>query len=388
MSGHRADVAGLRAALAAELPGAYELRRRIHQRPDLGGHEQPTAALVAQALGVPDAPAVTEGRLVRIDVGTGQAVGIRAELDALPIVEATGVPWASTNGAMHACGHDVHLAALVAFARAVRAAGAPRPLLAIVQPREETYPCGAKDMIESPVFAANDVGAVLGVHVQPTLPRGVVAATPGAVNAAADEFRIVVTGRPGHAAYPHLARDPIVAASAVVLALKQLAALRIDPLHPTVLTVGSLHAGTAANAIPGEAVLRGTLRTFAETDRKELHELIGQTADLTARSHGCTAEVELAIGEPVLDNDPALAAAIVPWLLELGIGKDGDLRSCGADDFAYYSTIRPSLMAFVGVGEPGGPGLHHPRFLPSDAAVADVAHTMLAGYLAACDTLR
>lgn len=383
-----ADVAGLRAALSAELPGAYDLRRRIHQHPDLGGHEQRTAAIVADAVGVPEAPAVTEGRLVRIDVGTGQAVGVRAELDGLPIVEATGVPWASTNGAMHACGHDVHLAALVALARAVRAVGAPRPLLAIFQPREETYPCGAKDLIESPLLAAEDVGAFLGVHVQPTLPRGVVAAIPGAVNAAADELRIVVVGRPGHAAYPHLTRDPIIAASAVVLALQQLVSRRIDPLHPTVLTIGSIHAGTAANAIPGKAVLTGTMRTFAESDRKELAELVRQTADLTARTYGCTAEVEIALGEPVLDNDPALAAAIAPRLLELGLARDGELRSCGADDFAYYCTVRPSLMAFVGVGEPDGPGLHHPRFLPPDAAVADVAHTMLAGYLAACDILH
>jgi len=377
----------LRSAIDAQLHDAADIRHRIHQSPDLGGQEDRTATMVAEALGMPDAPRVTEGRLIRVGTGDGSAVGIRAELDGLPLVETSTAPWRSTNGAAHACGHDVHVAALVAFARALAAVEGPRPIVAVLQPREETYPCGAKDMIESPLLAAQKIGAFLGVHLQPTLEEGVVAAQEGPVNAASDEFQVIVAGRAGHAAYPHLGRDPIVAGSAVVLALQHLVSRRMSPMHPAVLTVATMNGGTAANAIPEKVVLTGMLRTFDEADRDELHKLIADTSEHTALAHGCTASITLTRGEPVLVNDDALANKMRPWLHQLGLRADGNLRSCGSDDFAYYGTMYPSLMAFVGVGSPGDPGLHHPAFLPPDDAIRDVAYSMLAGYLAACEVL-
>jgi amidohydrolase len=394
-----ATLAGrLRAAVEAQLPAAVELRHQVHREPDLGGHEERTAERVAAALGAPGAPWVTQGRLIAIPAGHGPAgpgpagpgphIAIRAELDALPITEATGAPWAATNGAMHACGHDVHLAALVAAGRAIAEVGGPLPLLAVLQPREESLPSGAKDVLGSAELAALEVGAFLGVHLHPSLPAGTVGAQAGPVNASADDFTITITGQPSHAAYPHLGRDPIVAAAGTVLALQHLVSRRINPMHPSVLTIGALHAGTVGNAIPGSAELTGTLRAFDEADRAELHSMVRETAELTARSYGCQAAVGIGLGEPVLRNDAALAAASAPWLAALGLDPGGDMRSCGSDDFAWYNGQFPALMSFVGVGETTVPGLHHPEFLPPDGAIADVAKVMLAGYLGACDVLR
>jgi amidohydrolase len=377
----------LLAALEAHLPAARELRHQVHRNPDLGGHEEPTATVIAAALGEPDAPWVTQGRLIEIPAGPGPHVAIRAELDALPLTETTGVAWASANGSAHACGHDVHLAALVAVGGALRDAGGPLPVLAVLQPREESLPSGARDVVGSPELAARQVGAFLGVHLHPALPAGTIAVQAGPVNASADEFIITIEGRPGHAAYPHRARDPIVAAAGTVLALQHLVSRRIDPMHPAVLTVGAMQAGSAGNAIPETAVLTGTLRAFDEADRTQLQDMVRQTAELTARAYGCSAAVSVGRGEPVLRNDPALAAATAPWLTRVGLDPAGDMRSCGSDDFSFYNGAFPSLMCFVGVGDSAVPGLHHPDFLPPDEAIFDVARVMLAGYLGACDVL-
>jgi amidohydrolase len=377
----------LRAAVESHLPAAVQLRHQVHREPDLGGHEERTAQRVAAALGAPGAPWVTQGRLVAVPAGDGPHIAIRAELDALPLTEATGAPWAATNGAMHACGHDVHLAALVAVGRAIAEVGGPHPLLAVLQPREESLPSGARDVLGSAELAAVEVGAFLGVHLHPSLPAGTVGAQAGPVNASSDDFTVTISGQPSHAAYPHLGRDPIVAAAGTVLALQHLVSRRINPMHPSVLTIGALHAGTVGNAIPGSAELTGTLRAFDEADRAQLHDALRQTAELTARSYGCQAEVAIGLGEPVLRNDAALAAASAPWLAGFGLDPDGDMRSCGSDDFAYYNERFPALMSFVGVGATTVPGLHHPEFLPPDEAIADVAKVMLAGYLGACDVL-
>jgi amidohydrolase len=376
----------LRTALSEELPAAVALRRALHAEPELSGHEQRTAARVAAALGQPGAADVSGGRLIKIGNGDAPVIAVRAELDALPIVEDTGVTWAARNGAAHACGHDVHLAALVALARALQRFPGPLPLLAVLQPREETYPCGAKDLVGSAAFTRHDVLAVIGVHLQPRLARGVVTAGAGPVNAAADEFRIAIHGYGGHAAYPQATRDPIVAVAHVIVVLQHLISRRTDPLHAAVLTVGTVHAGEAANVIPATAAMTGTLRTFEHADRQQLQTAIEATARATATAYECTAEVSFIEGEPVLRNDAQLAAVTEPELRAAGLLVAEPLRSCGADDFSYYCSRYPSLMMFVGVG-PGSadaPGLHHPSFLPPDDAVADVATSMLAGYLGAC----
>jgi amidohydrolase len=387
------DGAVLTALLQAadqEVPTAVALRRELHASPELGGHETRTASRVAAALGEPDAPSVTTGRLVRIGAAGGPSVAIRAELDALPLTEQTPVAWASRNGASHSCGHDVHLAALTVAGRAVRRVGGPLPLVAVLQPREESYPSGAQDMVGSPQLEAHDVRAMVGAHVHPYPGRGQVSVGPGPVNAAYDEVTIIVRGRGGHAAYPHVTRDPVLAAAHVILALQHLISRRTDPMHSAVLTIGTVQAGTAANVIPEQAVITGSLRTFDPADRAVLWSAVSATAGATAEAYECAAQASFARGEPVLNNDPALAAAAAACLDRAGLRVVEPLRSCGSDDFAYYCTRYPSLMMFVGVGQPGtpdGPGLHHPAFLPPEETVGEMARAMLAGYVAACSVV-
>jgi amidohydrolase len=372
--------ASLRAALAAELDGAIRLRHELHAHPEISGSETWTATRVAAALGDPEAPAVSgAGRLIRIGPRTGPCIAVRAELDALPIDEQTGVPWASGNGAMHACGHDVHLAALAALGRAARGVGLPAALLAVLQPREETFPSGARDVIATEEFAAERAVAVVGVHLQHQLQPGTAAAPVGTVNAASDDFEILVEGVGGHAGYPHLALDPVPALCQAVLAAQQIIGRHTDPTHAVVVSVGVLEAGHAANVIPGTARARGTLRALTEADRPDLHKSLHEIVQHTCRAHGCRGSVTIVEGEPALVNDGTLATASWPWLREAGFTVDTGFRSCGADDFSYYARSAPTLMIFVGSG--GSFSLHHPQFLPADDTVRQVAEAMLAGYL-------
>ena len=383
-----AGLAGrLRAGIAAELDAAIRLRHELHARPEPSGQEFETASVVAAGLGAPDGPAVAgTGRLIRIGRAGGPCIALRAELDALPVTERTGAPWASANGAMHACGHDVHLAALTAVGRAARAAdvasGLPVPVLAVLQPREESIPSGAQDLIESGALAAHEPAAIVAVHLQHQLPAGTVAAATGTVNAATNDFEITVEGIGGHAGYPQLAADPVVALCQTVLALQHAVSRRSDPTHAVVVSIGMLEAGQAANVIPGTAVARGTLRVLDENDRPGLHRAVTQIVEHTCLAHGCRGTVAIHDGEPALVNDAELTTATWPWLREAGFEVDTSFRSCGADDFSYFSGGGArALMLFLGTGGPYA--LHHPSFLPSDDMVGQVASALLAGYLGA-----
>ena len=389
-------LSALRQRLEHELPAAIRLRHELHRRPELSGREAATRDLVLAAMsdcagesGGDSSQArriAGTGAVLRIG-GPGRPVAVRAELDALAVTEATGVPWASQHpDVMHACGHDVHLAALMALCRAVHAVGGPAPLLAVLQPREETYPSGARDISESGVLDAESPHAMIAAHVQPALPVGTVACTPGAVNASSDEFAITITGTGGHAAYPHLTRDPVVALAHVVVALQSLVSRGADPMSSVVLSVTTLSAGAAANVTPEVAEARGTVRAMDTGSRAELLRRIPDVVDLVARTHGCAGRVDIVAGEPVLHNDPGIVRATTPLLRAQGIEVDDTLRSAGSDDFAYYSAKLPSLMMFVGTGGCGTvERLHSPTFAPDDRHVGDVARALLAGYLAAVD---
>ncbi len=363
------------AAVAEELPGAFQLRRRLHSTPRISGDEGPTLEMVLEELGSPEwDPVAATGGLVRIGPSTGPAIALRAELDALPIVEETGAAFASTNGAMHACGHDVHIAAAVAVARAAQRVELPVALLLILQPREEAYPSGARDICESGLLEQHGVREVFGAHVHPRVPAGGVAIGEGAVNAAADEFGITVRGIGGHAAYPHHARDPIVAMAAVIGAMQMLVSRRVDPMHPAVLSFGTVNAGSAANVIPSEAHARGSIRTMDAEDRAFLHTELSKAASDVAAAHGCSAEVAIISGEPVLYNDPAMSRALSRALEDRGMRIVDPMRSCGADDFSYYTERLPGVMMFVGVGRGADePALHTSTFLPREEAVSDIA---------------
>jgi amidohydrolase len=384
-----ARVAGLFRTLDSHLSAAADLRRRLHADPRLSGEEHDTTATLTAALGLPTSPLPTGGAVLRIGDADGPAIALRAELDALPVVETTGVEWSATNGAMHACGHDVHMAAAYAVARTLQDEDAPAPLVLVLQPREETLPSGAEDVSLSEELAAHDIRAFLGVHVQPRLPRGHFAATPGPVNAASDQFTIVVDGRPGHAAYPHLTADPVVASADLIGTLQHLISRQINPTNPTVLTVGSINGGNSPNVVPASVRMSGILRTFDEHDRVKLHAALDSVSQAVADVHGCDSEVVVSLGAPVLVNDPELTTTAATWIEHAGLRPAPALRSCGADDFSFYCALFPSLMVFAGVGtdDQHQPGLHHPEFLPPEESISDVATAMLAAYLGACSTL-
>jgi amidohydrolase len=375
--------ATLQAALQEELQDARALRRQLHAAPRVSGDEADTTALVADALGAGHGREVAgTGRVIVLGGrSTDGCVALRAELDGLPVAEQTGVPWSATGGAMHACGHDVHLAATVAACRAIARSGAPMAVAALLQPREESAPSGARDIVASGLLDELGVVAVIGAHVQPQVDAGRIAVTPGLVNASVDEFQITVHGSGGHAGYPHTVRDPVLALAGIVLNLQQIAARRIDPVHGVVCMVSGLSAGSATNVVPSTARAFGSLRLMRAEDRTRAAKVLVEIVESSAAAYGCRADVRLSDGEPALSNDAALANTAAASLRGDGHDVVDDFRSFGADDFAHYSERMPALMMFVGVD--GGAGLHDPRFLPPDDAVDTVARALLAGYVAA-----
>ncbi|MHB1568968.1 MAG: M20 metallopeptidase family protein [Solirubrobacteraceae bacterium] len=372
--------------LERELPGALELRRKLHAAPELAHGEHETAASIAAALEMEVQRVSGTGLLVRAG-HDGLAVAVRAELDGLPVVEQTGAPWAARNGAMHACGHDVHAAALVALVRACRASEAslPAPLIGLFQPSEEAYPSGAQLMVQDGSLDGA-VRAVVGVHVHPDLPWGALSVASGAINAACDSVEITVEGRQAHGAYPHLGRDPVLAISSIVVGLHTLVARRVNPLHSAVLSVGSLHSGSADNIIPQSAHAALTLRTDDQEDRRVLRESIAELVESTARAHGCIGRIEITEGEPVLRNDERICQRAQAIASAAGVRVAGPWRSCGSDDFSFFGALAPIAMAFSGLANAPGFAprpLHHPEFLPPDDAVAAVARAQAVMYLAA-----
>jgi amidohydrolase len=399
-------LAALLAGVERELPRAVALRQRLHAAPELAHAEQQTAASVAAELPVASRTVAGTGRLALIAPGAGgaharpvadagadehpehsRAIAVRAELDGLPLRERTGAAFAAGGEAMHACGHDVHMAALVALARAAHALAdaLPAPLLAVFQPSEEAYPSGARQLAQ--VWLGELApAAVVAAHVHPELPWGAVALDPGTVNASCDEFRIVVEGAPAHGAYPHRGQDPILAIAQVLVALHAQLGRSIDPLQPASLTVGVLEAGSAANVIPARAGARGALRAHRPQDRLALRELVEHVSRDVAAAHGCRASVELIAGEPALENDPEIVSRARALLADTGLTAAAAWRSCGSDDFAFFGALAPVAMAFVGLDgaeDFATRPLHHPELLVPDAAVGAVAHTQAVLYVAA-----
>jgi amidohydrolase len=374
-------VARWRAGVQTLLDDAVALRHELHAAPFLGGLESPTAQRVADWIGLGDGEVVAgTGRLLRVPGAVGPAIGVRAELDGLPVEESTGVDWASTNGAMHACGHDVHLAGLAAVVRAAAPLDLPRTLAVLLQPREEGVDSGAQDIIDGGGLAG--IEAVVAAHMQPRVTSGVIAVTPGPVNAALDTFRIEVSGRGGHSGYPHTVDDSVLAVSAVVVALQQLGARRIDPTAGVACMVNQVRAGSADNVVPARAVCSGTVRTMREEDRETAHRAIEDIAVSVAAGYGCRAVATIERGEPVLSNDVGLAVRTSEILSGLGHAVEPTFRSFGSDDFASYCEHVRGLMVFVGTGAERG-GLHDASYLPDDAYVGTVADVLIAAYCAA-----
>jgi amidohydrolase len=384
-------LARLLEALERELPLAIELRRRLHAQPELAHAEQRTAAAIAEQLPVPATTAAGTGRIARVGPEGEGAIAVRAELDGLPVQEQTEVPFSATGGVMHACGHDVHMAALVALARAAHSLGGalPAPLIALFQPSEEAYPSGAEQLARGEL-ARLAPAAVVAAHVHPELPWGTVALDAGAVNASCDAVEITVVGEPSHGAYPHRGRDPILALAHVVVALHAQVGRRIDPLHPAVLTVGVLRGGEAENVVAPSARARAALRAYRAEDRAALREMVAQVAAGVAAAHGCQASVELTPGEPPLENDPAIVERARALLPAARLQPAVEWRSSGSDDFAFFGALAPIAIGFVGLAGAEGFAvrpLHHPQMLPPDSAVAAVARAQAVLYVGAASAL-
>jgi amidohydrolase len=380
-------LAALLDAIAGELPRAVELRHRLHEHPELAHAEHGTAALVAEEMPVACESAAGTGLLARVGAAEGAAVAVRAELDGLPVRERSGAPFSASGETMHACGHDVHMAALVALARAAHrlAEQLPTPMLVVFQPSEEAYPSGAQELARGTLAQLAPL-AVVGAHVHPELRWGEVALDAGAVNASCDAVEITVEGASTHGAYPHHGRDPILALAQVIVALHAQVGRSIDPLHPASLTVGVISGGTAENVIPGQASARAALRAHRPQDRVRLHELVGEVVAGMSAAHGCSGSVTLMEGEPVLVNDARIVAGARALLAQAQLQPAAEWRSCGSDDFAFFGELAPLAMAFVGLDGAAGfqrRPLHHPELLVPDEAVGAVARVLAVLYVAA-----
>jgi hippurate hydrolase len=350
------------------------LRRDIHQHPELAFEEHRTSALVADKLrswgyavttGLGGTGVV--GQLVR---GEGTArVGLRADMDALPITEATGAAWASQRpGLMHACGHDGHTAMLLAAAQLLAHSQAWSGTLNLMfQPAEEGGG-GALKMMDDGLFERFPCDAIFAMHNMPGFPQGQLVFRSGPTMASSDYVTVTLHGHGGHGAMPHKATDVVVAAASTVMALQTLVSRHVDPLQPAVVTVGAIHAGNANNVIPASARLELSVRTLDPQVRVSVRERLHALIRAQAESFGVRAEIDWRPGYAVLVNDPvqterALAVAIKRFPSSQ-INPQGPMLT-GSEDFAFMLERVPGCYLFIGNGsdgEPGGCMVHNPAY--------------------------
>jgi len=378
----------------AELPEMIALRRAIHAEPELGLHcplttQKLKAALAGLPLELHDSTSTT-GFVAILRGGrtgsgasagdNGRTVLLRGDMDALPMTEETGLPFASTiPGTMHACGHDAHSAMLVGAAKALcaRKAELTGTIVFMFQPGEEGHH-GARHMIEDGLLDIARPEAAFALHISPNAPAGVVVGREGALLASTDTLHAVIRGAGGHAAMPHDCHDPIPAACAIVTALQTHVARQVPVADPAVLTITQFHAGSSHNIIPDEVMLMGTLRTLSETTRTATRAAFTRIAENIAAAHGCTAETRIEEGYPVTLCDPRATALMRGIAEELG-GERGwstmPAPMMGGEDFSYVLRDIPGAMAFIGVAPEGSdprtnPPLHNTRMTIDEATMA------------------
>ena len=354
------------------------LRRQIHREPELSFQEHRTAKRLEQVL--TDLPVANVERVgetgvvarVRGRSPDAPVVAIRGDIDALPIEEATGLPFASANaGVMHACGHDVHATWAVGAGALLAENPADGDVLIVLQPAEETGR-GALTIIEA--GALDGVAAIFGGHVDRRFAVGQVVADDGPLAASADSFQITIVGSGAHAARPHESADPIVGAAAVILALQTIVARRLNPATPGVVTIGAVQAGNASNVIPDQAVLRGTVRAVDAASRELMLNELQRIATSTAAAHRLEARVDLELGTPPVVNPPSTTA----WAREAAVALLGDANvvplgflNLAGEDFAHYMERIPGCFLRIGAREAGGQVIpaHSPRFFPAEESI-------------------
>ena len=354
------------------------LRREIHRHPELGRQEENTAQLVGReltALGIPFRRTAGTGIAGELTGALpGPIVALRADMDALPIQEQNDLPCASeVPGVMHACGHDLHTAALLGAARLLSAhrnelRGSVRFLF---QPDEEGDG-GARRMIDDGCM--DGVSAIFGAHVAPEYPCGTVGVRFGKAYAASNPFDITLRGKSSHGAEPHLGTDAIIAASALVNAIQTLVSREVSPLDSAVISIGSLHAGVARNIIAAEAKLSGIIRCFGPEMRRSLTKRLTSMTHAVAAAHGCEAEVKVLWGYSGIINDDAMTAHVQRSAGSL-LGMENvivePVPSLTTEDFGEFLSCAPGTFWHIGTGRPGeeNPPLHNPRFNPDEGAL-------------------
>ena len=385
--------ADLQQAIRRHTPAVTEIRHRVHQNPELSNRETETAALVAahlRELGLEVRTGVAKTGVVAILRGgrPGPVVAVRADMDALPVTEATGLPFASTKratfggqevGVMHACGHDIHVAVGLGTASVLadRRETLPGTVVFIFQPAEEGPPegerGGAPVMLEEGVFEDPRPEAVFALHTMPDYEVGHLAYTPGPAMAAADTWRATIHGRQSHGARPHESADPIVMAAQAVMALQTIRSRNISPTEPGVVTVGVLRGGERHNIIPASVRLEGTVRTFDPAVQDMVERRMNEILDGITRAGGGSYELTYDRGVPVVVNDVALAERVAPSLARAVGGDHVHVMPAvtTAEDFAYFANEVPGFYFRLGTTRPGttSGGLHTPTYVGDDAAI-------------------
>ncbi len=366
-------------ALDNLVPEITEWRRDIHQHPELGYDVLRTAALVAEKLREFGVDEVVEGvgrtGVVGIIKGgdNGRCIGLRADMDALPIIEASGAAWTSqVDGKMHACGHDGHTAMLLGAARALAENRNFSGSVAVIfQPAEEGG-AGGKAMVDDGMMERFAIEEVYGMHNMPGIAVGEFAIRPGPLMACADQFDICIEGVGGHAAMPHVCVDTVVVASHIVLALQSIVSRNVRPTDPLVISVTTLHVdGDAYNVIPQQVHLRGTLRAYEEEVRLMGKQRVHEIVERTAAVFNASAHVEYEDGYPPTVNDAEKTRFCIDVAQAVaGADKvDGDRPPVmGAEDFSYMLNERPGAFIFIGNGDSAS--LHHPEYDFNDDAIS------------------
>ena len=371
---------GVLEALRAAASEFVDIRRDIHRHPEMGFKEHRTSALVAARLKAwgyeVDVGLGGTGVVGTLRRGTGKkSIGIRADMDALPIAEASGRAWASEHpGLMHACGHDGHTAILLATARQLAEAGDFSGTLNLIfQPAEEGLG-GAVKMMDDGLFERHPCDAIFALHNSPGVPQGTLVFRDGPMMASSDAVKITLDGRGGHAAFPHRAADPVVAAASIIMALQTVVSRNVDPLLTAVVSVGTLHAGTAVNVIPETATIELSVRALDPEVRDLLEARIKALVQAQAESFGVRAQVDYHRGYAVLvNNKPETDFARQVALDLLGPGRvvlEGP-QVTGSEDFSFMLQKRPGCYLLIGNGDGEGSCMvHNPGYDFNDDNIA------------------
>ena len=366
--------------IAAFIDEIVALRHDLHQYPELAFQERRTSKLVASHLSSWGYDVTTgiagTGLVATLKRGDGERrIGIRSDMDALPIEEATGLAYASSNpGVMHACGHDGHTAILLAAARYLAESGTFNGTLHLIfQPAEEIG-AGARKMISDGLFDRFPVDAVFGLHNWPGVPSGQFGFVAGAAMASVDQANIRILGKGGHGAEPHRAVDPVLASASFITALQSVVSRNVDPQEMAVATIGSIHAGSASNVIPERVEMKLTMRAFTETVRQQLRERIPALARAQAESFGAVAEVDYRLGFPALINyreETDFARTVALDTFGPARVEEGFKPRTASEDFAFMLQEKPGSYLFVGNGDTAP--LHSAHYAFDDAIIAPAA---------------